>query len=150
MVPRQKFRLSAAKARYPHHSHVRTTTREESNVFQVWDICTDGGTRLADGETLAGWGAVARSLHGRMHVMFGPVIPTESHLAFAGARSIPIIPLKCRPLSKRSLFLGSLALLPVRRVLVFSMIPSMLLVFASAQLLLARTCSLDSLANNYC
>ena len=86
VVPRQKFRLSAAKDRYPHFSHVRTTISEKGNVFQVWDICTDGGTRLADGETLAGRGAVARSLHGKMHVMFGQVITTEAHLAFAGAR----------------------------------------------------------------
>ena len=53
--------------------------------------------------------------------------------------SIPIIPLKCRPLSKRSPFLGSVARLPVMRVLVFSMTPNMLLVFAWAQFFLART-----------
>ena len=33
-VPSQKFRLPAAKARYPHLSHVRTTTRERGNAFQ--------------------------------------------------------------------------------------------------------------------
>ena len=47
---------------------------------------TDGGTRLADGETLAGWSAVARSPHGRTDIVFGPVITTEAHLTFAGAR----------------------------------------------------------------
>ena len=47
-------------------------------------IYTVGSTRLADGETLDGWGAVARSLHGRIDIMFRPVITTEAHLAFAG------------------------------------------------------------------
>ena len=47
-------------------------------------IHADGGTRLADGETLAGC-AVARSPHGRIDVMIGPVITTEAHLAHAGA-----------------------------------------------------------------
>ena len=48
---------------------------------------TDGGTRVENGETFAGWGAIARSLHGRIGVMFGPVITTEVHLAFSGART---------------------------------------------------------------
>ena len=39
------------------------------------------GTRLADGETCAGWGAVARSPHG-IDITFGPVITTEALLAF--------------------------------------------------------------------
>ena len=81
VVPRQKFRLPAAKARYPHLSNVRTTTRERSNDFQVWAIHTDVGTRLADDETLARWGAVARPLHGRIDVMFGPALTTSWHLA---------------------------------------------------------------------
>ena len=85
-VPSQKFRLLAANARYPHLPNVRTTTRERGNDFQVWAIYTDGCSRLADGETFAGWGAVARSFHGRIYVMFGPVITTEAHLAFAGSR----------------------------------------------------------------
>ena len=40
-----------------------------------------------DGETLAGWGAIARSPHGRIDVMLGLVITTEAHLAFSGART---------------------------------------------------------------
>ena len=40
-----------------------------------------------DGETLAGWGAIARSPHERMDMMFGPVISTEVHLAFSRART---------------------------------------------------------------
>ena len=41
---------------------------------------------MSDGGTTAGWGAVARSPDGRLHVMFGPVVSTEAHLAYAGAR----------------------------------------------------------------
>ena len=70
-VPSQKFRLPSAKAKYPHLANGRTATRERGNDFQGWAIYTDGGTRFADGETLAGWGAF---------------ITTEAHLAFAGAR----------------------------------------------------------------
>ena len=47
---------------------------------------TDGGTRVVDGETLAGWGVISRSPYGRIDVMFGPVVTTEAHLAFSGAR----------------------------------------------------------------
>ena len=41
-------------------------------------VFTDGGTLVSDGETTAGWGAVARSPDGRLCVMFGPVITTEA------------------------------------------------------------------------
>ena len=41
---------------------------------------------LVDGQTLAGWGVISRSPHGRINVMFGPVLTTEAHLAFSGAR----------------------------------------------------------------
>ena len=85
-VPSQKFRLPAAKARYRHLPNARTATREKSNDFQGWAVYIDGSTRLADGETLARWGAVARSPHGRMDIMFGPFITTEAQLAFASAR----------------------------------------------------------------
>ena len=53
---------------------------------QHWAIYIDGGTRLADGETLARWSAVVRSHHGRIYVMFVSVITTEAHLAYEGAR----------------------------------------------------------------
>ena len=59
-VPSQKFRLPSAKAKYPQHPNGRTATRDRGYDFQGWAIYTDGGTRLADGEILAGWGAVAR------------------------------------------------------------------------------------------
>ena len=85
-VPRPNFRLPRAKARYPHLPNVQTTTCERGNDFQGWAIYTHGGTRPVDGETLTGWGATARSPHGRLDVMLGLVITAEAHLAFAGAR----------------------------------------------------------------
>ena len=84
--PHQKFRLPASKAKYPNLPNSRTTTREKGNDFHGWAIYIDGCSRFADGETLAGWCAVARSLHGRISVMFRLVVTTEVHLAFAGAR----------------------------------------------------------------
>ena len=86
-VSRPNFRLPKAKARYPHLPNVRTTMCERGNDFQGWAIYTHGSTRLVDGETLAGWGATARSPHGRIDVMLGLVITAEAHLAFAGARN---------------------------------------------------------------
>ena len=84
-VHHQKFRLPASKARNPNLPSSRTTTLEKGNDFQEWAIYTDGGTRVSEGDISAGWGAVARSLHGRLCVMFGPVITTDAHLACAGA-----------------------------------------------------------------
>ena len=83
-APRLNFRLPKPKARYPHHPNICTTSRERGNDFQGWAIYTDGGTRHVNGETLPGWGAIARSHHGRIVVMFGPVITTEVHLAYCG------------------------------------------------------------------
>ena len=40
-----------------------------------------------DGETLARWGVISRSHHGKIDIMFGPVVTTEAHLAFSGARA---------------------------------------------------------------
>ena len=48
----------AYQVRYPHLPNVRSSTRERGNDYQGWAIYTDGSTRVADGETLAGWGAV--------------------------------------------------------------------------------------------
>ena len=55
--------------------------------FRGWTIYTDGGTRVENGETVAGWDVIARSRHGRIDIMFGPVITTEAHLALSGART---------------------------------------------------------------
>ena len=84
-VQSQRFCLPSAKARYPHLPNIRSKTREGGKNFQGWAIYTHGGTRLADGETLAGWGAVARSPHRKIYIMLSPVITTEAQLAFAGA-----------------------------------------------------------------
>ena len=80
-VPRLNFRLPKPNARYPHLPNVRITTRERGNDFQGWATYTDGGTRVVDGETLAGWRAIARSPNGRIDIMVGLVITTEAHLA---------------------------------------------------------------------
>ena len=86
-VPHQNFCLPKLKARYPYLPNTRSTTREGGNDFRGWAIYTDGGTRVVDGETLAGWGVISRSPHGRIDVMFGPVVTTEAHLAFSGAKT---------------------------------------------------------------
>ena len=82
--------------------------------------------------------------------MFGPVVTTEPHLAYAGARVLSNNTAQMSPIVEALYFLGPVARLPVMRTLVFSMIPSMLLVLAWAQFMLARTYSLDSPANRYC
>ena len=86
-VPRHNFRPPKPKARYPHLPSARSTTRERGNDFRGWAIYTDGGTRDENGETFAGWGVNARSPHGRIDIMFGPVITTEAHPAFSGSRT---------------------------------------------------------------
>ena len=63
----------------------RTTTHERGNDFQGLAFHT-GGTRSDDGETWAGWGAVARSIDGGIYVMFGLAVTTEAPFANAGAR----------------------------------------------------------------
>ena len=57
-APCLNFRLPKTKARYPHLPNVRATTRERGKDFQGWAIYNDGGTRVTDGETLAGWVAL--------------------------------------------------------------------------------------------
>ena len=53
-VPHQNFRLPKPKARYPSLPSARSLTRERGNDYHGWAIFTDGGTRVVDGETLAG------------------------------------------------------------------------------------------------
>ena len=134
---------------YPHLSNGRTTTRERGNDFQGWAIYTDGGTRLGDGETLAGWGAVARSLHGGIDVMFGPGITTEAHLAFGGARTHSDNTAEMSAMIEALCFLGPHG--PgVRDANSCILTPNMLLVFAWARFRPARMFSLRSLANSHC
>ena len=86
-VPRPNFRLPKPKARYPHLLNVRSITRERGNDYRGWAIYTDGGTRVVNDETLAGWSVIYRSFHGRIDVMFRPVVTTEAHVTFSGART---------------------------------------------------------------
>ena len=81
-VPQQNFRLPKLTARYPYFPNDRSRTRIRGTDFRGWAIYTDGGTRIVDGETLAGWGVISRSPHGRIFV-----ITTEAHLAFSGAKT---------------------------------------------------------------
>ena len=60
-VPRQNIRLQKIKARYLLLPNGRSTTRTRGNEFRGWAIFTDGGTRVVDGETLAGWGVISIS-----------------------------------------------------------------------------------------
>ena len=143
------FRLPAAKARYPHLPHVRTTTHERGNLHG-WALYTDGSTALADCETLAGWGDVARTHHGKIYVMFGPVITTEAHLASQVPELTPTTPLKYRPWSRTSPFLDPMARLPVMRTRVFCVTANMLLVFAWARFKPAHMSSWHLLVSSRC
>ena len=86
-APHQNCRLPKPKARYLYFPNDRSTKHERGNDYRRCAIITDGGTRVVDGEPLAGWGAISRSLHGRTDVMFGLVVTTEAHFAFSGART---------------------------------------------------------------
>ena len=77
-VPHKNFWLPKPKARYPYLPNARSITRERGNDFQGSAIYTDGGIRVVNGETFAGWGAIARFPNGRMDTMFGPVNTTEA------------------------------------------------------------------------
>ena len=144
-VPSQKFRLPAAQARYPHLPNVRATTRDTLNDFQGYAIDTDGGTRLAEGVTLARWSAFTRSHQGKIFVMCGPVVTTEAHLAYAGARTHSNNTAELSSMIEALSFLGPLARLPVTHAPAFSTIPSMRPVSAWAPSVLARTYSLGFL-----
>ena len=60
---------------------------KEAMISEDGPFFQTGGTRVVDGETLAGWGVISRSHHGRIDITFGPVVTTEAHLAFSGARA---------------------------------------------------------------
>ena len=68
-IPYQNFRLSKPKFQIS----------ASPNVQMV--------ALVVDGETLVGWRVISRSLHRRINVMFGPVVNTEIHPAFSGART---------------------------------------------------------------
>ena len=86
-VPHRSFRLPKPKSRYPHLPNGRSITGELGNDYHGLAIETDGGTRVVDGEILAGWSVISRSSRGRIFVLIGLVVTTEAHLAFSGART---------------------------------------------------------------
>ena len=77
-IPCQRFRLPSAKARYPNLSNIRSATRSKGDGYKGRAVFTDGGTHTIDGETTAGWVAIARFPNRRLYIMFGPVITTEA------------------------------------------------------------------------
>ena len=105
-VPHHNFRLPKPKARYPYLPTACSTTRERGNDYCGWAIYADGGTRVVDGETLAGWRVISRSSHGRIDVMFGPVVTTEAHLTFSGARAHSNNTAEMTAMMEASSFLG--------------------------------------------
>ena len=86
-VPHQSFRLSKPKSRYPFLPNDRSLSKELGHDYCGWAIYTDGGTRVVDGENVAGRGVISRSPRGQIYIMFGRIITTEAHLAFSGART---------------------------------------------------------------
>ena len=86
-VPHYAFRLSRPKSRDHFLPNDRSLSKELGDDYRGWAIFSDGGTRVVDGETVAGWRVISRSPCGHIYVMFGPVITSEAHLAFAGART---------------------------------------------------------------
>ena len=82
-TPCQRFRSPSDQAECPNLPNIRTTTRNKGDDNKGWAVFTDGGTHAIHFETTAGWGAIARSPEGRLCIMFGLVITTETHL---GAR----------------------------------------------------------------
>ena len=86
-VPHHSFRLPKPKSRYSFLPNDRSITKEPGHNYHGWAVYPDGGFRVVDGETFAGWGVISRSPHGRIYVMFGPVVTTEGHLVFSGART---------------------------------------------------------------
>ena len=139
-VPHHTFRLPKSKSRYPYLPNDRSLTSERGNRYRGWAIDTDGGTRVVDGETLAGWGVSSRSPHGRIDVMFGPVVTTEAHLAFSGARIHSIITAEMTAMIEALSFLGPRG--PVTRDEQSCItILCMLLVFVWAQSKLVHMCT---------
>ena len=71
-VRHHNFWLPKHTSRYPYLPTAHSKTRERGNDYCGWAIYTDDGTRVVDGETLAGWSVISWSPHGRIDVMFGP------------------------------------------------------------------------------
>ena len=129
--------LSGDMLKYCHREIVYYTTW---SLLASRAIYTDGGTRVVDGETFAGWGVISQSPHGRIDVMFGPVVTTEAHLAFSGARTHSNNTTEMTVMIEAFSFLGPHGL--VTRA--FILILCLLLVFAWARSRLVRMCNWHS------
>ena len=91
-VPHQNFQLPKPKTRNPYLPTARS--RERGNDSHGWAIFTNGGTRVVDVETLAGWCVISRSPHGRIDVMFGLVVTAEARPVSLVPELTPTTPLK--------------------------------------------------------
>ena len=90
-------------------------------------------------ESLAGWGVISRTPHGRIDVMFGPVVTTEAQLAFSGARIHSNNTAEMTALIKHCLFLVLVVQSPVMSSRVFVTILCTLLVCICLGTIQART-----------
>ena len=70
----------------PYFPNARSITREKGNDYRGW-LFVQMVALVVDGELLAGWSVIKRSLRRRIDVMFGPVVNTEAHPAVSGART---------------------------------------------------------------
>ena len=77
-VLHHSFRLPKSKSKYPHLPNDRSVTRELGNDCHGWAIYTDGGTRVVDGEILAGWGVIHDPLVGAFLFCLVPLLPWGS------------------------------------------------------------------------
>ena len=148
----QQFRLPVVKARYLNLHSTRTTTREKGNDFEGWAIYTDGGTRVSEGETSAGWRAVARSPDGMLYIIsrLARSLRPKHISRMHGPETIPTTLLNSRVPLRRLPCLGPMARLPVILKRVSSTIPGMRLAFAWALSNHARTSPCGSLARVSC
>ena len=86
-VQHHNFWLPKPKSRYPYLPDDSSITREKEATIVVcglFVLMVVFASLMV--KTLAGWCVISRSPRGRIDVMFGPVITTEAHLAFSGAR----------------------------------------------------------------
>ena len=88
-VPHYSFRVPQPKYRYPFLPNDRSLCKELNLAMTIvgglfvqmvvpvlWMV-----------KTVAGWGVISRSPRGQNYLVFGPVITTEAHLTFSGART---------------------------------------------------------------
>ena len=147
VVPHRSFKLPKPKSRYAYLPNARSITSEKGNDNRGWALHTDGGTRVVDGETVARWGVVSRSPRGHIYVMFGPVITSETHLAFFGARIHSNNTTEITAMIEALAFLGPRSPVTPDEESFFN-IPCMLLVFVWARSRPALMCSWRLLVNS--